>query len=323
MAYLKPQKPLQDKDGNYIYPLTMAEQVMMPSGNRLNADMLSIDLSDSITSEPNPINADTLGGYTAEELLSSNSVKMNYCVVGSETQPEQATENTIWVNTNVPVTKHKFSKKEPKNPIEGMVWFATGDGSNVAFDRLSMDGVEYDEIAPFRCAQYVNGSWVDKTAKSYQGGKWVDWWNGELFDNGNQFENITGGWTSSGYSHSSYSVEEASIIDGNIALVGIGNKMVMRGTDDIVDLSKYTKLHWSGNVVSYASVSGAKVSADLFVVSQKENFVQNILAQHELNVDTGSFSVDINISGIDAGYILVRAGTSTSCVSNTQKIWME
>ena len=68
--YLRPQKPLQDKEGNYIYPLTTAEQVELSCGRRLNAEMISVNLSAANEGEySSPINADTLGGYSAEEYV--------------------------------------------------------------------------------------------------------------------------------------------------------------------------------------------------------------------------------------------------------------
>ena len=237
-----------------------------------------------------------------------------------ELKADNPKENTIGVITSTTMTSWVISATEPKEPEVGMIWISVGGSSSVEFNALKHNTLQ---VYPICAKQYEVGAWVVKVAFSYQNNEWVNWWNGELFDNGNQFENITGGWTASGYSHSSYAVEEASIIDGNIYLVGASNKMVMRGTDDIVDLSKHTKLHWSGNVISIFTAAGEKSSANLFIVSQKANFVQHILAQYELNVDAGPFSVDISISGIDAGYILVRAGMSASCVSNTQKIWME
>ena len=36
MAYLKPQSPLQHKDGDYFYPLTTVDQVILEDGSRLN-----------------------------------------------------------------------------------------------------------------------------------------------------------------------------------------------------------------------------------------------------------------------------------------------
>lgn len=40
MAYLKPQAPLKDTQGNYIYPLTTADQVVVEGGGRLNTVLL-------------------------------------------------------------------------------------------------------------------------------------------------------------------------------------------------------------------------------------------------------------------------------------------
>ena len=39
--YLKPQSPLKDKDGDYIYPLTTADQIIMGNGSRLVEDIES------------------------------------------------------------------------------------------------------------------------------------------------------------------------------------------------------------------------------------------------------------------------------------------
>ena len=37
MAYLKPQSPLKDNNGDYIYPLTTADQIILENGSRLNS----------------------------------------------------------------------------------------------------------------------------------------------------------------------------------------------------------------------------------------------------------------------------------------------
>lgn len=51
MAYLKPQSPIKDKDGDYLYPLTTVDQVIMEDGSRLNA-VLNDMASDSIVPAP-------------------------------------------------------------------------------------------------------------------------------------------------------------------------------------------------------------------------------------------------------------------------------
>lgn len=52
-------------------------------------------------------------------------------------------------------------------------------------------------IYPISAKQYVSGAWVDKTAKSYQNGAWIDWIT-YLYNKGNQYTALTGGWTSYG-----------------------------------------------------------------------------------------------------------------------------
>ena len=72
--YKKPQSPLYDKkEAAYFYPLTTSDQVILPSGERLPSVLksnVSQDFSNILEGQPNGINADTLGGKTAEEILS-------------------------------------------------------------------------------------------------------------------------------------------------------------------------------------------------------------------------------------------------------------
>lgn len=71
MAYLKPQSPLQDKSsGDYFYPLTTSDQVILDNGSRLSgSNFLSVDKYDVVEGEISLNNADTLGGYSAEEYV--------------------------------------------------------------------------------------------------------------------------------------------------------------------------------------------------------------------------------------------------------------
>lgn len=50
MAYLKPQSPIKDKDGDYIYPLTTIDQVVMEDGQRLNTIINDMSNNASIPS---------------------------------------------------------------------------------------------------------------------------------------------------------------------------------------------------------------------------------------------------------------------------------
>jgi hypothetical protein len=121
---------------------------------------------------------------------------LNFKVIGNP-QPETAKDNTIWVDTDVKITSWVFSATQPETAEEGVVWFTTGTSSTAPFNALKKNGIM---VYPLTAQQYVSGAWVDKTAKSYQNGALVDWWNGELYDTGNEYETFTGGWTATALS---------------------------------------------------------------------------------------------------------------------------
>lgn len=166
---------------------------------------IDIDLDGSNTSEPNSVNADTLGGYPADEYVRKDQltdfaptspVELNYSVVGGMEEPVNSTQNMIWIQTETPIGRVFFGNDEPNETfIEGDVYICTGTSSSVAFNSLKIGNSYMDMVYPLSAKQYVGGAWVDKTAMSYHGGEWVYWWNGELFENGNPFTGVTGGWT--------------------------------------------------------------------------------------------------------------------------------
>lgn len=116
---------------------------------------------------------------------------LNFKVVGGAVQPSDPKENTIWVNTGTAVTGWTFSATAPGSPTAGMVWFAVGAESAAAFNALKKNGIT---VYPLAAKQYINGAWVDRTAKAYQKGAWVAWWDGGLYVSGDTYSTITGGW---------------------------------------------------------------------------------------------------------------------------------
>lgn len=205
MAYVKPQSPLKDKkSGNYFYPLTTMDQIITENGNRLTSyNLLTIE-DNAIEGEATPINADTLGGYPADEYVKKDelenikpslSIEKNYSVVGGLEQPANPTENMIWVQTETEeIGKVYFSGIEPSNCADNDIWISTSSNSSVvAFDSIRIGNDTMQTIYPISAKQYIGGAWVDKTAKSYQNGVWVDW-TICLFADGNECDHITGGW---------------------------------------------------------------------------------------------------------------------------------
>lgn len=92
--YLKPQTPLQHQSGDYIYPITTIDQVLMDNGERLNANIINIQLDGAPEDNINfGINADTLGGQkpeyyaTAEDLVALNDSKLSMELLWENASP--------------------------------------------------------------------------------------------------------------------------------------------------------------------------------------------------------------------------------------------
>ena len=115
---------------------------------------------------------------------------LNFKVVGGAVQPENPGENTLWINTDVGIEGWTFAADED-GAAEGEVWFPTGSNSQTPFNALKKNSVT---VYPLTAKQYVNGAWVDKTAKIYQNGAWNELWNGKLYDHGDEYVYITGGF---------------------------------------------------------------------------------------------------------------------------------
>lgn len=161
---------------------------------------------------------------------------LNFQVVGGSTAPSNAKENMIWVNTSTTISSWVFSATQP-TAATGKVWITIYTSSTVAFNALKKNGIQ---VYPVSAKQYVGGSWVDKTAKSWQGGAWVDWVT-YLFNNGDKCEDITGGWTSSGYTNSSSSLSLVNASIGNTLSLSATNKQCLCGTVNKIPFGEANK----------------------------------------------------------------------------------
>ena len=123
-------------------------------------------------------------------MTGGGSASLNFKVTGGEEAPANPPDNTIWINTSDKITGWVFSATEPEEPTEGLVWITTGSASTSAFNALKKNSIM---VYPLSAKQYIGGTWVDKTAKSWQDGEWRDWMV-YLFRDGDEYESLTGGW---------------------------------------------------------------------------------------------------------------------------------
>ena len=149
-----------------------------------------------------------LDGNTVNFNSGGAGASLNFKVVGGTANPVSPSENMIWVNTNVLISGYYFQSEQPENMKPGEVWISTGTVSSVAFSASKKTTVM---IYPLNAMQMVGGVLVAVEAKTWQGGKWVDWWTNELYTPGNEWEVITGGWTGTGIKSSSTSSVSAGV----------------------------------------------------------------------------------------------------------------
>lgn len=170
---------------------------------------------------------------------------LNFTVVGNP-QPTNPKVNTIWVDTDVEITSWYFSATEPETATQGMVWFPTSASSTVEFNALKKNGVQ---VYPISAKQYVDGAWVAVTAKTRQNGEWVDWWNGELFIDGNQYTHITGGWYNNTglyvkYSSTYENTGAVPSFDTYITVTAKSDKSANATTKNAIDLTNFSRLSY-------------------------------------------------------------------------------
>lgn len=181
------------------------------------------------------------------------SLNVRFVAYGSETALQAAApaENTIGVVTDTPVSAWVFSPVQPQSLLNGAVWILTGTNSPAAFNILKKNGII---LYPMSAKQSVNGELIDVIAKSYQNGAWVDWWNGELYDTGNEFESITGGWVA--YSGNT---KTPVITRGETSLkleTTSGGYNVSIQTANLIDMTEYSALNLSGTFKSTCAYGG-------------------------------------------------------------------
>lgn len=196
------------------------------------------------------------GGITGivsqlERAEAGGSGGLNFSVVGSEAQPSGPKENMIWAITSEPVTAWIFAAEAPADPVDGMLWIRTGTSSAAAFNAVKKNGIV---LYPISAMQYTGSSWVDVTCKTYQSGEWVDWWNGELYEYGDELVAVTGGWVEySGNTKVPVITRGANSL--KLETVSSGYNVSIQ-TRNLIDMTEYSALNYVGAFKSTSNYGG-------------------------------------------------------------------
>ena len=122
---------------------------------------------------------------------------LNFKVIGGTTQPSNPAQNTIWINTTIDIAEYMLTPTAPSNPYIGLLWIKTGLTGKATFDALKKNTLQ---LSVSDCKQYISDKLSPMDGFIYQDSEWIrisSVWDGTLFDNGNQYEDYTGGWVHS------------------------------------------------------------------------------------------------------------------------------
>jgi len=223
---------------------------------------------------------------------------LNFKVVPGLTQPGTALENTIWVKTES-MTGYVFSAETPENPTEGLLWLTIADSSSIK--ATVPVGNEHITVYFLSGAIYVSGAWETVECMIYQGGVWLSWWDGTLYDAGKEYDQITGGWaqtTYDGLSSGSVSNNADSI------LLSASNGFSIIATKNAIKIDEYSKLKMILSSISIGSHASAAVAISLH--SGPTPTTNNRISQ--AMVTSNAAEVTMDISGQNGSYwIAVRS----------------
>lgn len=244
-------------------------------------------------------------------------VQLNFDVVGGIEEPTNPIENTIWVQTDAAIADWVFSVKEPEIPAEGMVWITTGASSTVEFNILKKNNIQ---VYPISAKQYVDGTWVDRDAVSYQGGEWA-MWIAYLYKLGDEYKAFTDGWALSlnngGNTHGeSLSKKSDSMVFASSYVSGSHFADGFLRANNTFDLTGVTQIT---AILKTASVSS---NVPMFLcVAENDSYRQQYDAVAKANISSGNTSVTLDVSALKGVYYVgIGAGAGSANGSSSVTI---
>lgn len=231
-------------------------------------------------------------------------------VFGGTSAPANPKESYIWIRTSFPVSGYEINGWTHYLPSWQM-----GNGfvyiyGEPAYDENKVINLIEDKgnVLNFNfkmCMQQQGTNWYTKDAFVYRRGSWMQFassWDGTLFYNGNQYTDITGGWTGA----DSYSPNlTATLMSGTITV----------STARAVDLSGFSTLKFIGS--GNGAQSGEYYPAKCKIFNESGGEVASLDFQ---NNNTYAMSVAA-LSG--KHYVRFVATGSRGNNLNISKVWLE
>ena len=239
--------------------------------------------------------------------------RLRYRVYGGTTPPASPREYDFYIKTTTPITAFELNSWTNAQPT----WFVGNGHVYIVSEVWNTDSINLVKdgngislpFLPKWCWQQINGQWYQMEAYFYRGG-WVKFsdykdtppWSGTLFYNGDQYTDITGGWTGA----DSYSPNlRATLYSGTITV----------STASAVDLSGFSTLKFMGS--GNGANSGGTYSAKCKIVNESGVEVASVDFQ-----SNGTYAVSVAaLSG--KHYVRFVATGSRGNNLNISKVWLE
>lgn len=246
----------------------------------------------------------------------SGSRRYRVCeVYGGQNPPNTGVkDNDIFLRTNVAIISGEITTNiggPPTWDTEDGAFYVTlvagafNDTRSSAY--FVLDTQKNHNISGFPGSAYVreNGKWRRCEGYVFHSNKWVQFssaWDGTLFYNGNQYADVTGGWTGA----DSYSPNlTATLMSGTITV----------STASAVDLSGFSTLKFMGS--GNGANSGGTYSAKCKIVNESGVEVASLDFQ-----SSGTYAVSVAaLSG--KHYVRFVAAGSRGNNLDISKVWLE
>lgn len=228
-------------------------------------------------------------------------------VYGGLTAPTSPSEDSVWVKTDQNLSDLLVcnSKFIPFNRA-GRIWIKYEDVVATSYQWLLLKNTKkMVSLCLSGCVIGDGSMWRNLDAYLYYHGEFHQFssvWDGTLFYNGNQYANVTGGWTGA----NSYSPNlTATLYSGTITI----------STVSAVDLSGFSTLKFTGS--GNGANSGGAYSAKCKIFNESGGEVASIDFQNN-----GTYAVSVAaLSG--KHYVRFTANGSRGNNLNISKVWLE
>lgn len=233
----------------------------------------------------------------------SAGMSANVTVVGGLTQPTNPKENTVWVETEYDITSYAFDISAGALS-EGTVGHAIIMSSFSAVQNRINIGKTNKGLFVYPFSAFVwNGiSYERAEIKLYKDGQWYSG-GGDLYYNGNEFENVTGGWTVVKTAGGSVTKRASDVLVNCVGVNGVNTLGTIR-TTNMIDLSAINEIYLENPGWTFGGTSG--FAFGLLGVTDNPNAGNHVVMSPNA---TGAGRLVLDVSGVvGMRYVYVGAG---------------